>query len=250
MAQKILVVEDDHNLRSDLVSYLQLKGYTSLGAATCREVEELLAEHDFAAIILDIGLPDGDGRDLVEHIRATRGLNTGIIMLTAYGAPEYRVDTLDKGADAFLVKHASLREIDATLRSVLRRLEPTDAEIPPPATPCQPAPAPAPAADAETATWRLDRLSWTLTDPSGKSVQLTTKEMSFLAALAEYDGRVCERAELVARMDGQGENSNRNLDVIVRRLRRKIEDSTGQMPPIRVAYGQGYAFAAPLTMRS
>lgn len=245
MAQKILVVEDDHNLRSDLVSYLQLKGYTSLGAATCREVEELLAEHDFAAIILDIGLPDGDGRDLVERIRATRGLNTGIIMLTAYGAPEHRVDTLDKGADAFLVKHTSLREIDATLRSVLRRLEP---EAAPMTTPCQPAPTPAD--DGETAGWRLDRLSWTLTDPAGKSVQLTTKEMSFLAALAEYDGRVCDRAELVARMDGQGENSNRNLDVIVRRLRRKIEDSTGQMPPIRVAYGQGYAFAAPLTMRS
>lgn len=245
MAQKILVVEDDHNLRSDLVSYLQLKGYTSLGAASCREVEELLAEHDFAAIILDIGLPDGDGRDLVERIRATRGLNTGIIMLTAYGAPEHRVDTLDKGADAFLVKHTSLREIDATLRSVLRRLEP---EAAPMTTPCQPAPAPA--GDVETAGWRLDRLSWTLTDPSGTSVQLTTKEMSFLAALAEYDGRVCERAELVARMDGQGENSNRNLDVIVRRLRRKIEDATGQTPPIRVAYGQGYAFAAPLIMQS
>ena len=74
--------------------------------------------------------------------------------------------------------------------------------------------------------------------------------MAFLAALAEYDGRVCERAELVARMDGQGENSNRNLDVIVRRLRRKIEDSTGQTPPIRVAYGQGYAFAAPLSIES
>lgn len=245
MAQKILVVEDDHNLRSDLVSYLQLKGYTSLGAATCREVEELLAEHDFAAIILDIGLPDGDGRDLVERIRATRGLNTGIIMLTAYGAPEYRVDTLDKGADAFLVKHASLREIDATLRSVLRRLDP---EVAPAATPCQPAPAPA--GDGESAGWRLDRLSWTLTDPAGTSIQLTTKEMAFLAALAEYDGRVCERAELVARMDGQGENSNRNLDVIVRRLRRKIEDSTGQTPPIRVAYGQGYAFAAPLSIES
>lgn len=245
MAQKILVVEDDHNLRSDLVSYLQLKGYTSLGAATCREVEELLAEHDFAAIILDIGLPDGDGRDLVARIRATRGLNTGIIMLTAYGAPEYRVDTLDKGADAFLVKHASLREIDATLRSVLRRLDP---EVAPAATPCQPAPVPA--GDGETVGWRLDRLSWTLTDPAGTSIQLTTKEMAFLAALAEYDGRVCERAELVARMDGQGENSNRNLDVIVRRLRRKIEDSTGQTPPIRVAYGQGYAFAAPLNIES
>lgn len=247
MPQKILVVEDDHNLRSDLVSYLQLKGYASLGAATCREVEELLAEHDFAAIILDIGLPDGDGRDLVEQIRATRGLNTGIIMLTAYGAAEYRVDTLDRGADAFLVKHASLREIDATLRSVLRRLDP---EAVPQATPCQPLPAPAPAPAPEVAGWQLDRLSWTLTDPSDARVQLTTKEMTFLTALAEYDGRVCERAELVARMDGQGENSNRNLDVIVRRLRRKIEDATGRTPPIRVAYGQGYAFTAPLTVRS
>lgn len=244
MSQKILVVEDDQNLRNDLVSYLQLKGYASVGAGTCREVEELLVGNDFAAAIVDIGLPDGDGRDLVARIRATRGLNTGIIMLTAYGTPEYRVDTLDKGADAFLVKHASLREIDATLRSVLRRLEPETA--PQPTSPCQPA-----AITATEATgWHLDRLSWTLTDPAGISVQLTTKEMAFLAALAEYDGKVCERAILVERMDGQGENSNRNLDVIVRRLRRKIEDSTGQTPPIRAAYGQGYAFAAPLAVRS
>lgn len=236
MAHNVLVVEDDSNLRSDLVSYLTLKGYGAMGAGTCREVRDLLNERKFAVIILDIGLPDGDGRDLISHIRAHHDLPPGIIALTAYGEPEYRVSTLDCGADAYLVKHASLREIDATVRSVLRRLTPPPAVYP---------------VITETVPeegWRLDPRSWTLTAPPGISVRLTSKEMTFLLALAERDGKVCERAVVLARMDGQAETSNRNLDVIVRRLRRKIEDATGALPPIRVAYGVGYAFTAPLSV--
>ncbi|MGE4281616.1 MAG: response regulator transcription factor [Magnetospirillum sp.] len=215
----ILIIEDESTLRSDLVSYLRVKGYDSQGVASLGEARTLLGHMAFDVYIIDIGLPDGDGSTLIPEIRVRQGFACGIIVLTAFSGSQYRINTLELGGDAYLSKAASLREIETTLRSVLRRLP----------------------AMAETAGWVVDRRSWSLVSPSGSRLELTAKEMDFLLVLAESGTDPCDRTIL-----HDGEGSDRKLDALVRRLRHKIEELCGEDAPIRTAYGKGYAFTAPL----
>ena len=225
--QRVLVVEDEPRLRADLIDYLAAKGFATNGAASVAETHARLDEHAFDAVILDVGLPDGSGIDLLHHIRG-RGLTCGIMMLTSFGDPDFRVAGLDGGADAYLVKKATLREIEATLRSVLRRQQ-------------------APSSTGQGSGWTVDRVKWLLTAPNGAFAKLTSSEVKFFLALAESGGEVCPREQLSRITSRFGADSDeRNLDALVRRLRRKIEEATGFETPIKVAYGVGYACALPL----
>lgn len=230
MERSILVVEDEQFLRSDLVSYFQVKGYNALGVSSVADGAVLIERQMFSAVILDSDLPDGDGGDLIPRIRECQGLHPAIIVVAASHDPEYRIAALDSGADAYLVKRASLREVEATLRSVIRRR------------------GAAAAVKAQPGGWQLDRRAWALTDPHGRVIQLTSKEMTLLGSLAEHQGKVCARAALAANLTGKADSRDRNLDVVILRLRRKIEKATGDAAPIRIAYGLGYAFAAPLAV--
>lgn len=106
---RVVVVEDKQDLRADLVDYLEAKGYDAVGVGTARDMVAMLETDRFDAVILDIQLPDGDGLDLLTRIRASRNQACGVVMLTVQGNPSYRVDALEQGADAYLVKRASLR---------------------------------------------------------------------------------------------------------------------------------------------
>ncbi len=224
--ERVLVVEDEPTLRADLIDYLAAKGFATDGAASVAETCARLDAQAFDAVILDIGLPDGDGFDLLSHIRGS-GLTCGVLMLTSFGDPDFRVKGLDGGADAYLVKKATLREIEATLRSVLRR---------------QPA---HPLAE-RISGWSLDRVEWLLTAPNGAFAKLTSSEVKFVLALAESGGDVCPREQLARITSRSGVADERNLDALVRRLRRKIEEATGFETPIKVAYGSGYACSTTL----
>lgn len=215
----ILIIEDEHRLRNDLVSYLLVKGYDAKGVASLGEARALMRDVGFDVYVIDIGLPDGDGLTLVPEIRARSGFECGIIVLTAFSGSEYRINTLELGGDAYLSKAATLREIETTLRSVLRRL-------------------PSMAGDGG---WVVDRRNWCLNAPTGQRVELTGKELEFLLVLAESGTGLCDRRAL-----HDGEGSERKLDTLVRRLRHKIEAVCGEESPIRTAYGKGYAFTAPL----
>ncbi|MBF0262657.1 MAG: response regulator transcription factor [Magnetococcales bacterium] len=226
---QVLVVEDELSLRGDLEDYLSAKGYRVMGAATLAESRAMLEQERFDAAIVDIGLPDGDGLGLVERIRQ-HAPQCGIVVLTAFGEPEARVRGLESGADAYLVKRATLREIDATLRSVLRRVS-TSVVVEGPVV----------------SEWLLDRGDWSLVAPNGLAVRLTSTEMAFLIALAENKGNVCQREQLAQSIGRAPKTTDeRNLDAVVRRLRRKISETTGSDVPIKVVYGVGYAFPASL----
>lgn len=224
--ERVLVVEDEPSLRADLVDYLAAKGFATDGAASVAETRARLEAQAFDAVILDVGLPDGDGFDLLTHIRG-RGLTCGVMMLTSFGDPDFRVRGLDSGADAYLVKKATLREIEATLRSVLRRQ-------------------PALLSTGPFFGWTLDRVEWLLTAPNGASAKLTSSEVKFVLALAESGGDVCPREQLARITSRAGTADERNLDALVRRLRRKIEEATGLETPIKVAYGIGYTCSTAL----
>lgn len=224
---RILVVEDEPSLRSDLVEYLAMRGFAVDGVGTARELRAAFDTAPPAILILDIGLPDGNGFELAKEIRTKS--DCGIIMLTALGEADDRIRGFESGADIYLVKHSSLREIEATVQSLMRRLQ-------------DPQPRPA----AEPDQWLLNRSTWNLVAPNRTEIKLTATELAFIGALLDKGGQPCSREELAALLARpQTSWDNRHLDAVVNRLRRKIKDYAQIEAPIRMIYGRGYAFSAP-----
>lgn len=233
---RIIVVEDDPDLRIDLVDYLTLKGYVALGAASAQHLWSLLAMHVPDLVLLDIGLPDQSGLDVAPRMRQEFPA-AGIVMLTAFGDEGMRVAGLDGGADAYLVKGASLEVIEATCRSVLRRLSLQSPTAPPTA------PVHAPKHSGTRHDWVLHVAQCSLVGPDQAEVDLTVMEVSFLQCLMRTPGHAVNRTELLSHM-GKPETLNnlRNLDGCAARLRRKVEQDMAQALPLRSFYGQGYVF--------
>lgn len=240
----LIVVEDDPDLRGDLVDYLNLRGFTALGAATARHLLDLLAVRHADLVLLDVGLPDQSGLDLLPQLRQ-RHPDVGIVMLTAYGDAETRVASLETGADAYLVKGASLEVIEATCMALLRRLQ--QAQPKPQALPHAAALMPSDTATDDAANtlpaWVLDTLGGHLRTPTGTELQLTLMERNFLAQLMAQPGQIVTRQDILAALGRTETLSNlRNLDGCAARLRRKVEQELGLQLPVRSSYGQGYAF--------
>lgn len=227
----ILIVEDEPRLRQDLGDFLALRGFEVTDVATAREMRAALTDRPQpAVIILDVGLPDGNGFDLAAEIRQSH--DCGIIMLTAFGDSADRVRGFDSGADIYLVKHSTLREIEAATRSLLRR------------TGNQPM-----MAEGGKGRWILDTANWTMIAPDGQVLKLTATEFAFLNLLCERQGEVCTRDDIVAALARPGGHfDNRHLDAVVGRLRRKFERTTNLPPAIKVVYGVGYTFTADIAM--
>jgi len=241
----LIVVEDDPDLRGDLVDYLNLRGFTALGAATARHLLDLLAVRQANLVLLDVGLPDQSGLELIPQLRQCHP-DVGIVMLTAYGDAPTRVASLDSGADAYLVKGASLEVIEATCMALLRRLQQSQAK--PLALVHAQTPAPAATANDDTDTsqslWLLDTLGGQLRTPLGTELQLTLMERNFLAQLMAQPGQIVTRKDILMALGRTETLSNLcNLDGCAARLRRKVEQELGLPLPVRSSYGQGYAFA-------
>lgn len=227
----VLIVEDEPRLRQDLGDFLELRGFEVTGAATARDMRTALTGcHPPAVIILDVGLPDGNGFDLATEIR--QNYDCGIIMLTGFGESADRVRGFDSGADIYLVKHSTLREIEAAICSLLRRTGNLQM-----------------AADSGKGRWILDTVNWAMIAPDGQALKLTASEFAFLNLLCKRQGEVCPRDELVTALARPGGHfDNRHLDAIVSRLRRKFERTTNLPSAIKVVYGVGYTFTAHIAV--
>lgn len=223
----VLIVEDEPRLRKDMVDFLELTGFTVEGVGTAQKLRQTLAEGvSPAVVILDVGLPDGNGFELATEIRKSHGC--GIIMLTALGDSDDRIRGFESGADIYLVKDSTLREIEAAIRSLLRRA----GQLPD-------------AAAASDDQWVLDTENWMLTAPNQHALKLTATEFAFLSVLCGHSGQVCQREELVEALTRPKSSfDNRHLDAVVSRLRRKIEHHSKLQAPIKVVYGVGYTFTA------
>ena len=228
----ILIVEDEPRLRKDLVDFLKLCGFAAEGVATAEGLRQALLDSEPPGIIiLDVGLPDGNGFELASEIRAIH--RCGIIMLTALSESDDRIRGFESGADIYLVKHSTLREIEAAIRSLLRRTgDLSDAT------------------DNTGGSWVLDSRSWTLTAPNQLTLKLTATEFALLSTLCDYEGGVCDREKLVETIARpRAHFDNRYLDAVVSRLRRKVDAHTNLQAPIKVVYGVGYTFTAPAVVR-
>ncbi len=229
---RVIVVEDDPDLRESLVEGLTLSGHDTLGVGTGLEFYKALHEHSYSVAVLDVGLPDEDGYTLAEFARRKTAM--GIIILTARGAIEERIRGYDSGADLYFVKPVDCRELAAAIGSLVLR-QPAGTE----------------SASREGAPsgggWRLDGNAWAMVTPGGTAVALTAKEFEFLRCLAVSPGETVARQDLTERLYGRyDEHTSRSLDSLVRRLRAKFPESGGETLPIKTAHAIGYCFSAPL----
>lgn len=230
-AIKVLIVEDNHDLRESVVEYLVMAGIEAVGVGSAAEFYTAMTKGDWSIVVVDIGLPDQSGYILVEYIRNNTAMK--VIILTARNALDDRVKGYDAGADLYLTKPVDSRELAAAITSLsLRRKSAPEYRN-----------APVPHQD----TWSLARGTWGLIAPCGAVVALTGKELKFLELLAATPGVTVPRETLLLKLyNRHDEYTSRSLDSLVRRLRAKIVAATEFPQPIKTAHAVGYCISANL----
>lgn len=229
----IVVVEDDGLQREVISEYLARSGFDVSQAPDGATFRELIRQRAIDLAIVDLQLPDADGFDLIRLLRENR--RCGIIVLTANDDPTDRVVGLEVGADDFVVKPHPPRELLARVRSVLRRL--ADVEVaPPPSLAAEPP-------SMDFGGWTLDVMVRGLRGPSTEQIDLTISEFALLKELLAHPGEVMERDQLMRNVFHRPWSyEDRSLDVLVARLRRKLEPAAGSMR-IGSVRGTGYVLS-------
>ena len=219
--QTVLVVEDDDELRGVLGRGLREEGFTVVAVATGAELLERIAQATPDALVLDIGLPDTDGRDLCQALRA-RGIETPVLFLTARDALVDRIAGFDAGGDDYLAKPFAFVELVARLQALLRRSGGNGA--------------------LETSGLRLDPVGHAVGDGTIE-VSLTPTEFRLLARLMSRPGEAVRRHDLVRAGWPHGAIVRENtLDAYLARLRRKLKQLE-TAPEITTVHGVGYRIA-------
>mgnify|MGYP000957003287 FL=1 len=227
MSKTILVVDDAESLRTMVKSYLTQEGYRVVTAANGREALFVARQERPDLILLDLMMPELGGFEFISA--HNRDGDARIIILTAKMEESDKVLGLELGADDYLTKPFSLRELTARIRAVLRRAEKT---------------APAGASLLRVGELTLDRDSRLVTSNSA-TVDLTPSEFDLLATFMSQPGRVFSRLELLDRLQGDAyEGYERTIDVHIRNLRTKIEPDPRSPRYVLTVYGIGYRLAA------
>lgn len=232
---RIALVDDEPDFRQPVARYLRKRGMTVHEAASVEDLQPVLANIAPNIILLDVGLPGQSGLEAVKRLREESG--AGVIMVTARGGLEERIEGLDRGADSYLCKPVSMRELEAVILSLWRRISDNDitrndaeAPITPPAE-----------------AWLFDTHAWTLMSPDGERARLSAAEYGVLTLLTERPGEPVSRDRLfVALKKPQSGPEDRSLDVLVSRLRRKFDTSAFKLP-IQSVRGVGYVFPGPVS---
>jgi DNA-binding response OmpR family regulator len=224
MAAIVLVVEDERKLRDLVRSYLERAGFTVLSTGSGAEAITMAAYASPDLVVLDLRLPDVPGETVARELRAVAA--TPILMLTAKSAEEDRISGLELGADDYVTKPFSPRELVLRVQAILRRGGPAIAT--------QGVISYGGGALVIDETRRLV----TVRD---QAVALTPTEWGILVALATVPGRVYSRFELINRVRGyEFEGYGRTVDSHVKNLRRKIEDDPGNPTVVQTVLGGGY----------
>lgn len=246
---RIAVVEDEAPLRTDLVEYLSACGHDVVGCADGKELDRSLDSRIIDIIILDVNLPGEGGFSIAGRLRSHS--EVGIIMLTARGLNVDRVVGLEVGADVYMVKPVELRELEAQVRTLARRMKATAVAPPIHSAPFDLDGEPGATSSAPPPTeWIYDQLTWTLISPEGKSIKLTGNERVFVSLLVTRPGEPVSRDEIFRALGKRGwDPADRSVDSMVRRLRAKGEEALGRVLPIESVHSIGYAFAAAVGLR-
>ncbi len=228
--RRILIVEDEAQTRSVVEAYLEREGYWVTAVGDGERALQAFESHRYDGVVLDLNLPGLPGEEVCRRIRDVS--DVPIIMLTAKGAEEERIAGLDLGADDYLVKPFSPRELVARLRALLRR------------------------AKSETEPQR-SRVAYGPLEidlaghkvfVDGAEVDLTASEYKLLTTLSRYPGRVYSRMELVEKVLGYDfEGYERAIDSHIKNLRAKLDDDPKEPRFVHTVFGVGYRFEPPVS---
>lgn len=226
---KILVIEDDAIVTETLALYLEQAGYAVVSATSGTAGLTMAADPDVALIILDLMIPGMNGQDVCRRVRARS--TVPIIMLTARASEDDRIAGLELGADDYVTKPFSPREVVARVQALLRRVTPSPDGAAPPAA---------------IAIGSLEIDAWSRSARvAGRDVALTPTEFKLLETLGHAPGRVFTREELLSRAFGPGyDGIDRTVDVHITNLRRKLE-AHGTPRCVHTVHGVGYRLTRP-----
>ncbi|WP_162925639.1 two-component system response regulator OmpR [Isoalcanivorax indicus] len=227
---KILVVDDDARLRSLLQRFLEEQGFHIKAVGDAVQMDRALSREIYSLMVLDLMLPGEDGLSICRRLREA-GTAMPIIMLTAKGDDNERIEGLEAGADDYLPKPFNPRELDARIRAVLRRQV---REVPG-----------APSRDSQHVSfgpWALD-LSRRILSRGQEEHSLTTGEFAVLKALVQHPREPLTRDKLMNLARGREWSAmERSIDVQVSRLRRLLEDDPSKPRYVQTVWGVGYVF--------
>jgi two-component system copper resistance phosphate regulon response regulator CusR len=218
---RVLVIEDDPAIRDFLSKSLHEAGYSVDAASTAAEAETFVMQQEFAAIVLDLGLPDRDGFDLMTRLRS-QGVSVPMLILSARRSVDDRVRGLEQGGDDYLTKPFAVAELTARLRNLVRRT-----------------PVAAPTTRLRAVDLEIDLLRREATRGE-RVLRLTSQEFSLLEYLCRNAGRVVTRTMILEQVWKMRAIPDTNVvDVHIYRLRAKV-DGPGERPLIRTLRGVGY----------
>ncbi|HIE1299696.1 MULTISPECIES: response regulator transcription factor [Burkholderia] len=216
---KVLLLDDEVELREEIAAFLEKRGWTVDQAGTVAEFQARASDLAFA--IIDVMLPDGSGFDAAVWLRA-RHRDCGIVMLTARGETQDKIDGLIGGADHYLVKPVKLLELDAILQALGRRV---------------------------AHDWRLDCQARVLTAPAGGRLDLSASEIALLSLLARHPSKAVSRRQIAEDFGFDWvDYDERRLETMVSRLRQRWRSEAGSELPLKTVHRTGYTFAVPLML--
>lgn len=218
---KILVVEDERELREVIVASLKEARFVAEAAATLVEARTKASAYEYDCILLDLMLPDGNGLDLLRDM-AARGKHSNVIILSAKDSVDDKVEGLNLGADDYLPKPFHLAELHARIRSVMRRKRGGEATI-----------------NAGNVVLYPDQLN---VEVDGKPFELSRKEYDILSYLMNRTGRLVEKQTLAEAVWGDDMDVADNFDFIyahIKNLRHRLKDAAASIE-IKTVYGFGY----------
>jgi len=235
----VLIVDDDRGIRELLATYLEKNGMRVSLAANGRQMRTVLEQGAPDLIVLDLMMPGEDGLVLCRELRAGKFRAVPVLMLTARSEETDRIVGLEMGADDYLSKPFAVRELLARIRSVLRRTR----MLPPGMQVTETAPM------IGFGDWRLDTTARHLLDAEGTMVALSGAEYRLLRVFLDHPQRVLTRDQLLNLTQGrQADPFDRSIDLLVSRLRQRLQDVAREPRYIKTLRSEGYVFSAAVTM--
>jgi two-component system, OmpR family, response regulator len=232
---QILVADDDPEIRKLLGRYIEGQAFRVLLASSCGELRERITTNQIDLMVLDVMLPDGSGLDVCRDLRAERN-TIPIILLTALKEDIDRIIGLEMGADDYLGKPFNPRELVARIRAVLRRRSETESQAPSSRT-------------YQFEGFIADPRMRSVVNAQGNAIELTGAEFDLLQRFLDRPGRVLSRDQLLDLTHGRdGDVLDRSIDVLISRLRRKL-DTSGTTRLIKTVRNGGYQLVAKVEVQ-
>lgn len=235
----ILVVDDDRDIRELVVDYLLKSGYRAIGAANGKEMRAVLDKQAVDLVVLDIMMPGDDGLTLCRQLRSGQHKDLPILMLTARHDDMDRILGLEMGADDYVVKPFVARELLARIKAILRRFR----TLPPNLQVTEAG------RIIAFGDWQLDTSARHLLDATGTIVALSGAEYRLLRVFVDHPQRVLTRDQLLNFTQGRdAELFERSIDLLVSRVRQRLNEDVRSPRYIKTVRSEGYVFSMPVSI--